>query len=309
MISRTIIAGALALMGLCAPAAGETWLFAAAACPPWKSIPDDPETTAKMARACEKDIELAVNGFRSGFEIADDHLITLVDKDATGDKVALALTRLAKEAQPDDRVILYINTHGGRIEALYKGYEVSDEIFAWYTEDRPESAEKATADGRWMTARAFRDLVNRIMAHEIVTVIEACHASAALDDYINNVHAGIGGRGDDWGGREAVIFSAFDKQIANFSPDGSVAAFTEILSQKLGEHDNRTLFDAFEEARVETHRSVRENCAGDHTLKELVDGWKSYRELCTQMPNSWDPFGLLDDIALDRPGFGKQSSF
>lgn len=297
-----LFATALVLSPL--PAMSETWLFAAAACPPWKEVPGDPETTQKMADACGKDLDLTVSGFQQSMGISDDRIIVLLNEQATGEGVSAALTQLAKEAAPDDRVILYINIHGGQAEALYKGYEVKDQVFAWYTPERPADPETATANGDWMSARTFRDLANKIMAHEIVTVIEACHAGAALDDYINNVHDGIGGRGDDWPGREAVIFSAFGSQIANFNPDGTMAIFTEKFSQTLGEHDNRTLFDAFEEARVETHRAVRDNCAGDHSLKDLVDGWSSYRELCTQMPNAWDPFGLLDDIALSTRDFG-----
>jgi len=303
------LAALLLLVSLAAPAAADTWLFAAAACPPWKEIPGDPVTTAKMAGACEKDIDLMVESFQASLGISSEHIITLLDKEATGANVAAAIGKLAKQAGPDDTVILYINTHGGRIEALYKGYEVEDEIFAWYTEERPADAKTATANGDWMTARAFRDLVNQVMSKKIVTIIEACYANVALNDYIDNVRDGIGGRGDDWNGREAVIFSAYEGQIANFTPDGSEAIFTKIFAETLGESDNATLFDAFEEARVETHRAVRKNCAKDHTLKELVDGWKNYREFCTQMPNAWDPFGLLDDIALVRTPFGAQNSF
>ncbi len=298
-----------ALFLLAAPVAAETWLFAAAACPPWKDTKGDPEQNAKLNGACEKDIDLIVSGMRAAFDLPQERVITLLNEQATGTGVSAALADLARRAGPDDTVILYVNTHGGKIEGMYKGYEVEDEIFAWYTVERPADPEQATARGDWMAARAFRDLVDQVMAKEIVTIIEACHADAALGDYINNVRNGIGGRGDDWGGREAVIFSAFEEQIANFTPDETEAMFTKVFSQTLAEPDNRTLFDAFEEARVETHRAVRENCARDHTLKELVDGWKNYRSLCTQMPNAWDPFGLLDDMTLRREEYGAQSSF
>jgi len=299
----------LATPALAAQDTPKTWLFAAAACPPWKDVKGDPEQNAKLNAACQKDINLMVSGMQAAFDLPQEQMVVLLNEQATGAGVTAALTDLAGKVRPEDRVILYINTHGGRIEALYKGYDVKDEIFAWYTVKRPASSEVATADGDWMSARAFRDLVNKLMAREIVTVIEACYANAALSDYIDNVRKGIGERGDDWGGREAVIFSSFDNQVANFTPDETEAIFTKIFSGKLAEPDNKTLFDAFEEARVETHRSVRANCAKDHTLKELVQGWNSYRELCTQMPNAWDPFGLLDDIPLKRAAYGRQSGF
>lgn len=286
------------------PVAAETWLFAAAACPPWKSIPDKPEISAKMAGACEVDVNLFVDGFKDTFDVADDHIITLIDADATGEKVAAAIADLASKAQPDDRVILYVNTHGGKVEAMYKGYSVQDEIFAWYTEEKPQDFSKATEDGRWMTTRAFRDSVNAIMSNEIVTVIEACHADASLNDFINNVHDGIGGRGPDWPGREAVIFSAHEEQIANFTPDGTAAIFTKVWSDQMLSTPSDTLFDSFEAARLSTHRAVRENCADGESHEELVKDWINYRDLCTQMPTAWDPFGLLDDITLPARDFG-----
>ncbi len=307
---RSFFAILTALTMLAVPAgAGETWLFAAAACPPWKDIKGDPEQNAKLNGACEKDIGLILSGMQAAFDLPEERVVTLLNEEATGAGVSAAITELASRVKPDDRVIFYINIHGGRIEGLYKGYDVKDEVFAWYTAERPSSGEAATANGDWMTARAFRDLVNGVMAREIVTIIEACYADAALADYIDNVRGGIGGRGDDWNGREAVIFSAYEEQLANFTPDETEALFTKIFSGTLVEPDNGTLFEAFEEARVETHRAVRENCAKDHTLKELVDGWQSYRELCTQMPNAWDPFGLLDDIPLKRSSYGSQNSF
>ncbi len=306
---RSLLATLVLLTGLNAtPASSATWLFAAAACPPWKETFDDPAKNATLAAACEKDLDLIVSGMKTALAIPDDHIIELLDEDATGAGVTAALERLATLAKPEDRVILYINTHGGKIEALYRGYEVQDEIFAWYTTDRPSNVEAATARDDWMTARAFRDRVNKIISREIVTIIEACHADAALTDYIDNVRSGIGGRGDDWNGREAVIFSSYEEQIANFTQDGSEALFTRTFSDILNSGAHATLFDAFEQARVKTHRQVRQDCAKDHTLKDLVDGWDDYRSLCTQMPNAWDPFGLLDDIGLELVSFGSHES-
>ena len=280
------------------PVMAKTWLFGAAACPPWKTAPNDPERTRNMAGACAKDIALFVEGFKTTFAVADDHIVTLVNEDATSEKVASAIAEIARKAQPEDRVLLYVNTHGGKIDALYKGYSAEDEIFAWYTKDEPKDFKKATGDGRWMTARAFRDQVNKIMAEEIITIIEACHASFSQQDFIDNVHNGMGGRGIDWPGREAIIFSSHAEQIANFTPDGTEALFTRTWHDELVQTDSGTLFESFEAARLKTHRAQRASCAEGKTHQDLLKDWASYRDLCTQMPTSWDPFGLLDDIVL-----------
>ena len=301
---RLFLPAFIALLGLSVPAGAATWLFAAAACPPWKDVKGDPVQNAKLNGACEKDLNLIVSGMQAALGVDDANVIRLLNEEATGAGVSAALTSLAQKAQPDDRVILYINTHGGKVEADYKGYEVKDEIFAWYTTTRPQDIKAATARGDWMTARAFRDHVNKITSREIITIIEACYADAALADYINNVRNGIGERGDDWNGREAVLFSSYDGQIANFTPDDTEALFTRVFSDALRSGTHKTLFDAFEAARVATHRQLRATCAKDHSLKELVQGWSNYREYCTQMPNAWDPFGLLDDVGFVQTDFG-----
>ncbi|MEE9389444.1 MAG: hypothetical protein V3U96_12635 [Paracoccaceae bacterium] len=301
-----LLAAQTALLFALTPAVAqaETWLFAAAACPAWKAVPDDPELTAKMAGACQKDVDLIVDGFRTSFGVTEDHITTLVNAQATGTRVKAALAELAAHAKPEDTVIIYVNTHGGKVEAMYKGYEVKDEIFAWYTVERPADVAAATADDTWMTAHAFRDSVNQIMAEKIVTVIEACHADASLNDYINNVHNGIGGRGEDWPGREAVIFSAHEEQIANFTSDGTEALFTQVWSDALKQDRHASLFDSFEQARLETHHQARAACEQGHTHAELVEGWSNYRLMCTQMPTAWDPFGLLEDIRAEHVDYG-----
>lgn len=299
----------LALVFLLLPlehAQAETWLFGAAACPPWKAIPDDPETTRNMEQACAKDVALFVDGFKERYDVADHRIITRINAEATSAGVADALRELAAKAQPEDRVILYINIHGGKVEALYKGYPTEDEVFAWYTEKQPTDMGAATANGQWMTARDFRDLVNEIMAEEIVSIIEACHAGFGVTDFINNVHNGIGGRGEDWPGREAVIFSSHGEQVANFTQKGDEALFTRMFSDSLRDQNHNTLSDSFEAARLRTHRQARANCAEGHTHKELIQDWSDYRLMCTQMPTAWDPFGLLDDIVPPHSGFQHQ---
>ncbi len=286
------------------PANAETWILAAAACPPWKDIPGNPELSARMETACENDVALFVEGLQSTFNVADDHITTLINAEATMQNVVDAIAELAAKAAPDDRVFLYVNTHGGQVEAMYRGYEVEDEIFAWYTEEKPEDFTKATEDGRWMSVRAFRDSVNAIMANEIVLVIEACDASVSMEDFSNNVSDGVGGRGVDWPGREAVIFSAHAQQIANFTADGTAAIFTQTWSNLLTSGRDATLFDSFQAARIATHRTVRANCADGETHAELLQDWQNYKVLCTQMPTSWDPFGLLDDMTIPARMFG-----
>lgn len=182
--------------------------------------------------------------------------------------------------------------------------EVKDEVLAFYTETEPQNFTQATANGDWMTVRDFLDLMNQILGEEVILILEACHADFALEDFMANVHHGIGGRGEDWPGREAVIFSSHAEQVANFLPDSSAAAFTASFADALNSGQHDTLFESFEAARLHTHRQVRENCAEDTSRKELLQDWSTYKLMCTQMPTAWDPFGLLDDIRLETAKFG-----
>jgi len=280
----------------------KTWLFGAAACPKWKAIPDKPALSQRMSAACEKDIRLFVSGFQSLYKVPESNIITLLNEEATGDKVRKSLAALAARIKAEDRVILYVNIHGGKLDTLYHGYPAKDEVFAWYTEKRPVDPVKAVQDGRWMSVRQLRDLVNDIVAKEIVVIIEACHAGEGLADFADNVHDGVGGRGEDWNGREAVIVSSGNDQIANFTKHGDEALFTKKMSQALKSGKGKSLLERFETARIDTHRTARKNCEAKNTHKELLEDWSNFKLLCTQMPTSYDPFGLLDDMHPDEDG-------
>ncbi len=291
-------------LGTALPVAAENWLLAAAACPPWKEVKDDPEATLAMAGACRTDADLMVAGLSARFSFGTDRIISLIDEQAITSNVTAAMRQLAQDVDSDDRVFFYINTHGGALDSTYKGHPVKDEVLAFYTETEPQDFTQATANGDWMTVRDFRDLMNQILGEEVILILEACHADFALEDFMANVHHGIGGRGEDWPGREAVIFSSHAEQVANFLPDKSAAVFTSSFADSLksGQHD--TLFESFEAARLHTHRQIRESCAEDTSRKALLQDWSTYKLICTQMPTAWDPFGLLDDIALEPAAFG-----
>lgn len=278
----------------------KTWFFAAAACPPWKTVPGDKKATATMAAACAEDVRMIGTALAERFEIPPEQQITLVDADATTQSVTDGLHKLARQVGEKDRVVLYFNTHGGVIDARYRGYNVKDEALVWYTETEPADFSQAVSSGQWMTARTLRDILNQIRALEIVVIIEACNSGFAQVDFAGNISQsrGDGGRGLDWPGREAIIFSASGDQAANFVPDHSAAQFTSHLAQSLTDSSFPTLFDAYEHARLETHRAVRANCSDGHAHSDLLKDWVGYRLICTQMPIEWDPFGLLEEIAL-----------
>lgn len=290
----SFVATLIGLAALINVSYAQTYLAAISACPPWKNIPDEAQLSATMLMACQKDVDLIVTGFKNAMTIEDKNIIQLVDKNATYSKVVETLVHYANNLSADDRLVIYVNTHGGIVDGIYKGYHTKDETFVWYTIKRPSSPFKAIADKQWMSFRVFRDFLDEIKIKELVVVADVCHAGEGIHDIKFDNHRYI-----NWDGREAIIFSSSASQTANFTSDMSLAIFSDRLAKSLNKSNGRSLSDVFNEARIETHRMVRNNCKSGKTLKKLRDDIHSYLENCTQMPEAFDPFGLLDDIILN----------
>jgi hypothetical protein len=274
-----------------------THLFAVGACPPWKTAPGDPALTAKWAAGCRNDIQSLTDGLRRSLSLDDANITALIDEKATYDAVVTGLTELAKKTQPTDRIVIYLNTHGGEIDASYKGYGVTDEVFAFYSEKEPANFSQAAIKGPWMTARALRDRIDAIPAEEIVIILESCHSGASYKDFRYD----LGGRyKPGWKGREAIIYSSGADQVANFVETQDGALFTKTFADILVAQGEKTLGDAFQKARVETHRNIRKRCLTGPYASKMEINHSDYLTYCTQQPDAFDPYGLLDDIQLQK---------
>lgn len=274
-----------------------THLFAVGVCPPWKTAPGDPDLTAKWAASCRNDVQLLTDGLRKNLAITDENVTALIDQKAGYDAVVSGLTRLAEKAQPADRVIIYLNTHGGEIDASYKGYGVKDEVFAFYSEKEPTDFQQAVVNGPWMNARALRDRIDTIAAEEIIIIIESCHSGASYADFRYD----LGGRYKrGWKGREAIIYSAEGDQIANFAETNDRALFTKTFAEVLEARSEKTLGDAFQKARLQTHRNIRKRCLTGPYANQMQINHAAYLTYCNQQPYAFDPYGLLDDIELQK---------
>jgi hypothetical protein len=278
-------------------AAKTTHFFVVGVCPPWKTAPGDPDLTAKWAASCKNDVQLITDGLRKNIPASNDNVTTLIDDKATYDAVVGGLARLAKKAQPADRVIIYLNTHGGEINNLYKGYPVRDEVFAFYSEKEPADFLQAVVRGPWISGRALRDLIDDIVAEELVVIIESCHSAASYDDFRYDL---AGRYREGWKGREAIIYSSGGDQIANFAESNDMALFTKTFAGILSSHKEATLGDAFQEARIQTQRNIRERCMTGPNASQLQLNRSAYLTFCTQQPTAFDPYGLLDDIKLEK---------
>lgn len=273
-----------------------THLLAMAACPDWKVIPDDPKTTQLMAESCQKDIDTIVPALSKAMSIDRANVTTRLNAEADHRGVTAAIIELARRAKSDDRVVIYLNFHGGDLGGVdYDGYEIQDEVLALYTSTEPDDFGRATSDGTWMTMKHMRNLINEVQAKEVIVIFEVCESSAGLHDFRYDLARRYK---NNWKGRQAVIFSSRGDQAATFNEDGTVALFTDIFSDHLNKTSAGNIRDVFENSAMETNRSRRATCMKEDNLDTLYDDRATYLDGCTQMPLVYDPYGLLDDIQM-----------
>ena len=72
----------------------DTFFIAVGSCPPWKHGNDD-EATQKMLLSCKNDIEVVTNSFSEKFDINQDQIYVLEQKDAIYDKMYTDICKLA----------------------------------------------------------------------------------------------------------------------------------------------------------------------------------------------------------------------
>ena len=285
-----LVALASATGALSAP---KTHLLAMGGCPPWKVIDGDPEATRLMKESCQNDVNAIVAGFKKALNLDDANIMTRVDEEATAAGVRQAFRDLDKHETIGDRVIIYINFHGGNVDVDYNGYDIEDEVLALYTAKEPEDFRQATINGDWMPMKSFRDLTNELEAEEVIIIFEVCEVAAGYKNFRYN----FARRNErDWKGREAIIFTSKGDQAATFNEAGTLALFTEMFSEGLKKAESGNVRDIFEQAAIDTHRSRRATCMKDENLETLYDNKFVYLDACTQLPSVFDPYGLLDDV-------------
>jgi hypothetical protein len=270
-----------------------THLLAMAACPTWKVIDGDDKTTKLMADSCKVDVDTIVAALRKSLAVSDANITTRLNAEADGPGVTKALTELAGRAKPEDRVVIYLNFHGGNFDAKYGSDAVYDEILAVYTAEEPKDFAEATANGDWLTMKRLRDFIDDIKAEEVVVIFEVCEVGGGFKDFRYDMSRRYR---NGWKGREAIIFSSRGDQAAVYNEAGTTALFTEMLSRDLTKTKNGNMRDIIQLSAMATHRSRRATCMKDENLDTLFADRATYLDACTQMPMTFDPYGLLDDI-------------
>lgn len=269
----------------------DTYVFAASACPPWKTELLEKHADAKnVANACRNDVQLFTSSVKEALGVPSENILTLVDEQATYDGLQRGLKALANKVPDDSRVILYFNFHGEISDINQNDEEDNDEVLVLWTREKPFTTLSALSLKQWITAKELRGMMDSVKAGEIVIVIDACYAGEAVPEILKK-H----GRGSDWEGKEAVILSSKAGQVSHFTADGSEALFTLEFSKSISSAPD--LQSAVDKAAAETSDYIQDNdnqkkCSAMHS--EIT----RKKEPCEQTPFAYDPTGLLPVIEL-----------
>ncbi|MEQ8347997.1 MAG: hypothetical protein RIB84_12295 [Sneathiellaceae bacterium] len=280
-----------ACLGHVAPARAANHLLAIAACPPWIVFAGEPAATRLARRSCAATLDTIVGAVTARLDVEPAHATRLLDAAATSRGVTAALADLAGRLGPDDRLYVYVNAHGGRFAGRYKGYPVEDEALAFWTPVRPDS-DPVGPDG-FMFVKTLRDLILAVPAGQTVIVLDSCESGLGFADFRFEP--------DDLvaeGRRAAVVFSSRPDQIAHFTADGRQALFTRKLALALELFPGQRLVAAVRAAAVATHDEARAVCALPGPAAAIGAQKRSYRAWCAQQPYAYDPYGVLDAIAI-----------
>ncbi len=285
-LKNTLKITTLALLIIAGQAYAKSHALIIAVCPPWKDG-GDKETTSLMAESCAKTTKLVQDSLKESLMIPLEQQHVFLNEDATYQKVVDGINNVKTQLTPNDRLLVYVNAHGGHLQGKYNGYDIADEGIAFWTEKEPD-LKTAVDNKQYMLVKAFRDLILENMpANEIAVFFDSCETGASYDDFRYNPYANDK--------RIAVVFSAQKDQFANFNHSFDYPLFTEMLTKSLALSAYRDLAYSIDLAASATHRTQRARCNVPE-VRETYKKWKAdLNAICLQQPYYYDPTALLED--------------
>jgi len=270
--------------------AENTYVFAASACPPWKSR--QLEKHAKhIASACKNDVDLFTSKVKEAFNVQSENIMKVVDEQATYDGLRDSIKEFADKVPDVSRVIMYFNFHGILSDIDQQDKPATEEVLILWTEDKPFTVLSAIETKQWITADELRQMIDRVKADEIVIAVDACHSGGAVHDILKE-H----GRDADWNGNEAVMVSSKSDQYSYLQIDGSFGLFTYNLSEAMVSGSSN-FQEAFEKASANVigYLAIHSN---QIKCRDIIWNTLHKRVTCIQNPVVKDPSGLLQSIKL-----------
>jgi len=279
-----------------------THLLAIGICPPWG-------TGGVVSPACANNVKAMAAAAQTGLGIDKGNTTQLLNEDATYGGLDRAFSRLAASVNKNDRVIVYLNMHGGALHELAdlrddaasrRGFAPFHEpgLLVLWTVEQPFTVLSALAQKQWIEGSDMARMLDRIPSQELIVILDSCGAAIEFDAF-----ARAGAVNAPKHQRRAVIASAKSWQLANFGKSGNTALFTQIFASTLAD-GHATMRRAFDVAADRTNLEARELCPGSATVKSIERQFRASPqkalEICSQMPVADDPDKLLADIELNH---------
>ena len=128
-------------------------------------------------RGCVNDVHMTREVLRTRFGFAEANIKTLLDREATARNiVGLFEEWLIKESEPDDIVYIHFSGHGSRISD-----KDGDEEDGWDELLCPADV-ISTDESSMIIDDQLRELLQRIQARSVITVLDACHSGTGTRD-------------------------------------------------------------------------------------------------------------------------------
>lgn len=228
---------------------GETYLLAIGVCPPYrKFIP---------VKACSNGVEAIVSNFKTGLNIKEANVISLVDEKSSGANVLKAINDLSNKLKPEDRLMVYLLMHG---DAFYQwaGYYQPDQtqrtinsevtnpnedLLVFWTKEEPTVPALAIAQKDWWPASELVAALETIPAR-IGLILDSCSSNLVFQAF-----HGLAAKSDRI---DYILTSSGSEQASNFNASLEAPLFGQELANAMSLPNARTFGQVVEHARMTT---------------------------------------------------------
>ena len=203
---------------------------------------------------------------------APDHVTLLTDDQATTVGIKEALNRIARQAQPNDEVVIYVATHGSP-----RSLDVAGANYIVTYDTKFESHGKLDEDALYATALPMVELANavatRMKALRTVVILDTCYSGGAVTNTAKVMASGIGNAAPSQstlermaqGTGRIVMTAASANEESLESSSLQHGYFTYFLLQALKATQGLTpLTDVYATVAKEVSQRVAADAAADH---------------------------------------------
>ena len=223
---------------------GDIYLLAVGACPPYRhDIP---------LSVCTSAVDAIADGLKDALGISADRITKLTDASASGWSVLKAIDVLAKESGPNDRLIFYMNGHGGTFsEWAQFAYEPGDIreidgtvdkpqdfILAFWTPEEPAIPALTVAENRWLSVGTLVEALEQFSGR-IGLILDSCSSNKAFAQF----HV-LTDRSEKI---DYFLASAGSHQVSSINFAHTMPIFTEALVNALDVPNTMTFGEAVEQ--------------------------------------------------------------